>query len=168
MAETSKRYTERIVNHAEGPEPLATLAATADKLQSLIKGKSEAELRRRPALNRWSVNEIAAHLADGEIVCGFRIRFILGAPGSAIAAFDQDQWVVSGHYDKRDPQESIELFRAVRAANLALLNSLEAGQWKHFGVHSERGEESIECMVRMMAGHDLNHIAQIDKILQGE
>src|SRR6185295_3472698 len=105
------------------------------------------------------------HLADGEIVGGFRMRFILGAPGAAIVAYDQDKWVTSGHYDRRDPRKSLEQFRVLRDANLALLESLEPEQWQHCGIHSERGQESIELIVRMFAGHDLNHLQQIEKIL---
>lgn len=53
----------------------------------------------------------------------------------------------------------------LREENLALLQSLEPEQWKHYGVHFERGQESIEHIVRMCAGHDINHLQQIEKIL---
>jgi hypothetical protein len=111
------------------------------------------------------VSEIIAHLADGEIVGGFQVRFILGSPGSPVVAYDQDKWVTSGHYDKRDPQKSVELFGVLREANLALLESLKPQQWKQYGMHSERGKESIEHIVHMFAGHDVNHLQQIEKIL---
>jgi hypothetical protein len=94
------------------------------------------------------------------------MRMILGAPGTPIAAFDQDSWVTSGHYEKRDPRKSLEQFRVARDANLALLKSLKPEQWKHYGVHSERGQESIQHIVRMFAGHDINHIRQIESILR--
>jgi DinB superfamily len=93
------------------------------------------------------------------------VRFILGSPGSPVVAYDQDKWVASGHYDERDPQKSVELFRVLREANLALLESLEPDDWKQYGMHSERGKESIEHIVRMFAGHDVNHLQQIEKIL---
>lgn len=131
----------------------------------LIDGVSVDRLRRRPAPDQWSVSEILAHLADGEIVGGYRLRVILGSPGAPIAAFDQDNWVTSGHYDKRDPLKSLEQFRVLREGNLALLESLEPVQWRHYGVHSERGEESIEHLVHMFAGHDINHLQQIARIL---
>ena len=101
------------------------------------------------------------------MVVGYRLRVVLGAPGSHIMAFDQDRWVTAGHYDRRDPGTSVQQFRAVRDANLALLASLDAEQWTHAGMHSERGEESVEHMVRMAAGHDLNHVRQIEQILAG-
>src|SRR5208283_3949265 len=99
------------------------------------------------------------------IVGGYRVRMILGAPGTPIPGFNQDAWVTSGHYDKRDPRKSVEQFRVLREANLALLKSLTPEQWKHHGIHSERGEETVEHIVRMFAGHDLNHIQQIERML---
>jgi hypothetical protein len=32
-------------------------------------------------------------------------------------------------------------------------------------MHAERGKETIEQVVRLLAGHDLNHLRQIEKIL---
>jgi DinB family protein len=165
MKETAQQYIQRITGYVEGKQPLAEQAATAKKLERLIKGVPTARLRKRPAPDKWSVSEIVAHLADTEIVGGFRIRLILGAPGTPIAAFDQDSWVTSGHYAKRDPRKSVEQFRVVREANLALLKSLSPEQWKHYGMHSERGQETIEHIVRMFAGHDINHLQQIERIL---
>ena len=165
MKERAQQYIQRITAHVEGKQPLAVQAATAEKLERLIEGVSTSELRKRPAADKWSVNEIVAHLADAEIVTGFRLRFILGAPGTPITAYDQDSWVTSGHYEQRDPRKSVEQFRVVREANLALLKSLTPEQWKHYGIHSERGQETIEHIVRLYAGHDLNHLQQIERIL---
>jgi hypothetical protein len=165
MSETPQHYTQRILSYLEGKQPLAVQAETPAKLDRLIRGVSTARLRKRPAPEKWSVSEILAHLADGEIVGAFRMRLILGSPGTPIVAFDQDKWVTSGHYDKRDPRKSLEQFRVVREANLALLASLTPDQWKHYGIHSERGQESIEHIVRMFAGHDINHLRQIEGIL---
>jgi uncharacterized damage-inducible protein DinB len=166
MAETPQEYTQRIVAHAKGQDPIKIQSATNKKLARLIKGASPAKLRKRPMADKWSAAEILAHLADVEIVVGYRMRVILGAPGTPIQAFDQDSWVVAGHYHKRDPRKSIEQHRVAREANLALLKLLTPEQWKHYGQHSERGQESIEHIVRLIAGHDLNHISQIERALK--
>jgi hypothetical protein len=168
MNETAQQYIRRIKANVEGKEPLVVQAATPRKLERLIKGTPTSQLRKRPAAGRWSASEIVAHLGDAEIVIAFRMRLILGAPGSPIAAYDQDSWVTSGHYEKRDPHKSVEQFSVVRAANLALLKSLTPEQWKQYGMHSERGQETIEQIVRMTAGHDINHLQQIERILRGK
>ena len=165
MIETPTQYTQRIRQYVDGREPLAVQAATAARLEQLIAGLPTADLRKRPSADRWSVSEIAAHLADAEIVIGYRLRLILGCPGTSIVAYDQDTWVTSGHYAAREPRTSVELFRVLREANLALLESLDAEQWALYGVHSERGQESIEDVVHMTAGHDVNHLRQIEAIL---
>jgi hypothetical protein len=165
MTETPQQYTQRIIAHAEGKQPVAVQAATAKKLERSIKGVSTSKLRKRPAPNKWSVSEIAAHLADAEVAIGWRLRLILGAPGTPVTAFDQDAWVTSLHYEKRDPRKSVEQFRVAREANLALLKSLTPEQWKHYGMHAERGQETIEHIVRLIAGHDLNHLQQVERIL---
>jgi hypothetical protein len=165
MSETPRQYTQRILAHSHGQDPIKVQSATSKKLARLIKGFSNSKLRKRPAPDKWSVAEIVAHLADVEIVIGWRLRSILGDPGTPVQAYDQNAWVISGHYDKRDPVKSIELQRVVREANLSLLKSLSPDQWKHYGQHAERGQESIEHIVRMVAGHDVNHIRQIERIL---
>jgi hypothetical protein len=165
MSETPQQYSQRIMKTIEGKDPLKTQSATPKKLQTLVKRAPASKLRKRPAPDKWSVVEILAHLADTEIVVGWRIRSILGAPGTPIQAFDQDAWAAAGNYAKRDPLKSIEQFRAVRDANLALYKSLRPEQWKHFGMHAERGEENLQRILHMMAGHDINHLSQIERIL---
>ncbi len=165
MQETPQEYIKRILGNVEGFDPLKVQAGTAKKLERLIKGVPASRLRKRPAPEKWSVGEILAHLADSEIVVGWRLRQILGAPGTPIQAYDQDSWAAAGHYGKRDPRKSAELFRVVREANLALLKSLAPDQWMHHGMHAERGEETIERIVQMMAGHDINHTKQVERIL---
>ena len=166
MSETAQQYTQRILANAQGQDPIKVQSATAKKLDRLIKGVPNAKLRKRPAPDKWSVAEILAHLADVELVIGWRMRSILGAPGTPVQAYDQNAWVTTGHYDKRDPRKSVELHRVVREANLALLKSLSPDQWKQYGQHAERGQESVEHIVRMVAGHDVNHIQQIERILK--
>jgi len=166
MKETPQQYIQRMLSHTEGQQPLKIQAVTAKKIERLLKGVPAPKLRKRPAPDKWSVAEIIAHIADTEIAGAWRMRLILGAPGCPVPAFDQDAWVTALHYDKRDARKALEQFRVLRETNLALLKSLKPEQWKHSGIHAERGEESIEHMVRMFAGHDLNHLGQIERILK--
>lgn len=165
MSETVPQYMQRILGYAEGQQPLKIQAASAKKLERLLKGVPAAKLRKRPAPEKWSVAEIMAHLADSEIVTSFRLRQILGTPGTPIPAYDQEAWARSGHYEKRDARKSLAQFRTLREANLALLKSLSPEQWKHHGMHSERGAETIERLALLIAGHDLNHTRQIERIV---
>lgn len=165
MAETPQEYVQRILGNLQELEPLKVQAGTAKRLKRLIGKASPAKLRKRPAPQKWSAGEILAHLADCELVTGWRMRQILGAPGTPIQPFDQDSWAAAGHYEMRDPRKSLETFRVLREANLALLKSLTKEQWKHYGMHAERGQETIEHIARLNAGHDINHTRQVERIV---
>jgi hypothetical protein len=165
MPETPEQYRKRMLRQLEGKDPMNLQASTPKKIERLLKGVPAAKLRKQPVPGKWSIAEIVAHIADTELVGGFRIRLILGAPGTPITPFDQDVWVTALHYDKRDVLKSLEQFRALREANLALLKTLTREQWKQYGVHAERGPETVETIVSMFAGHDINHIKQMEAIL---
>jgi len=165
MKETVQEYVQRIQAKLAGQDPLKVQATTAKKLERLIQRAAPAKLRKRPAPEKWSPAEIIAHLADVEIVTSWRVRSILRAPGTPVQAFDQDAWVAAGPYAKRDARKSLEQFRILRDTNLALYKTLTPDQWKHHGIHAERGEESIERIVRMIAGHDINHLEQVEALL---
>jgi hypothetical protein len=165
MKETPQEYTERILSYVAGQDPLDIQVRTPKALERLIKGASASRLHQRPAPGKWSIAEILAHLADTEIVTSWRIRAILTAPGTPIQAFDQDAWFTAGHYDRRDPRKSIELLRVLREVNVEVFKTLTPEQWQHYGMHAERGAETVEHIVRLYAGHDLNHTHQIEQIL---
>ena len=165
MQETPQEYTQRMLGMLNGQSPLKIQAATPNKLGRLIGRASAGKLRKKPAPGKWSVAEIITHLADCEVVTGWRMRQILGAPGTPLQPFDQDSWAAALHYEKRDARKSLAQFRAAREGNLELLKSLTPEQWKQHGLHGERGPETIERIVGMMAGHDLNHLGQVERIV---
>ena len=153
-----------MIGLVDGQDPQRILADTANRIQSLVADLTPSDRQRRPDVQKWSVAEILAHLADAEVATGWRIRHILGAPGTAIQSFDQDAWALSGHYRERDADRSLAQFRALRDVHLELLSHLAPEQWQHDGLHAERGRETITHIVRMLAGHDVNHTGQIERI----
>ena len=164
MQETPQQYTQRILGHMDGKEPFKVQQDTPKKLQKLIKPLSKAHLTRRPEPGKWSIAEILAHLADAEVVASWRMRLIIGSNGVPIQAFDQDVWAETFGYSRRDPQVSLQTFRVLRENNIRMLKTLPRELWENYGMHSERGKETITHIVRLYAGHDLNHLAQIEKI----
>ena len=157
-------YKANILKYQQGKDFLALQAVAPATLAALTRDLSAEQLARRPAPDKWSIQEIAAHLADDELVGGYRIRLILSSPGVAIQAFDQDVWARTGRYATTDTTASVEIFQILRESNLTLLRKLTAEEWDLFGVHSERGAESIRDIAMYYAGHDLNHFAQIEAI----
>jgi hypothetical protein len=168
MQETPQQYTQRLLSYSEGKESLALQQAAPKKLAALLKGKNKKQLTRRPAPDKWSVAELVAHLADSEIAVAWRLRQILSNNGIPLQAYDQDSWASTFDYVHRDPKQSLEMFRVLRDSNVALLKAVPRKLWDNYGVHQERGNESVAHIVRLIAGHDLNHLQQIEKIVKAK
>jgi DinB superfamily len=166
MQESPQQYTQRILKNSEGQDPLRIQQTTPRKLAALLRGKTKRQLTRRPAPGKWSIAEIIAHLADAEIAISWRLRQILSSSGISLQAYDQDAWASTLDYAHRDPRQSLETYRVLRNANLALLKGIPKPLWDNYGVHQERGNESIAHMVRLTAGHDVNHLRQVESILK--
>lgn len=166
MNETPQEYTKRIRGYVNGKDALKIQKSTAKKLQKLIKPLSKKQMKRRPGPGQWSIAQILAHLADAEVVGSWRMRLILGNSGQPIQAYDQEVWADTFKYEDRDPKESLKVFRVLRENNLSLLKRMPDPLWENHGMHAERGKETISRIVEMFAGHDLNHLKQVEKIVK--
>ena len=168
MQETTEQYIARISRYVQGKDHFKVLQSTVKRLKSLIGRSLSRKLLLSPEPGKWSVSEILTHLAESELVFGYRLRLVLGANGTPVQAFDQNQWQANAGYLKKNTKRSFELFRVLRENNIALLRSLTKEQWDAYGMHQERGSENIARMVELYAGHDVNHLQQIEALMKGK
>ena len=142
---------------------MATIRGTAARLEQAVEARDTEGLNRAPAPGKWSVRDILAHLADCEVVFAFRLRQALAEDYHVIQPFDQDRWAAT--YSHYDAGAALAVFTAVRQWNLALIAGLKPEALTKLLTHPERGEMTFQVVVETMAGHDLNHLGQIDRIL---
>ncbi len=165
--ETFKQYERRLLGYLGKQNPIKVLRATPGKLGRLIKGVPRKKLTRRPASGKWSVLEILAHLCDVELAMGWRFRIIITRPGVKITAYNQEDWARDFEYSRFDASETLSLFRLLRQSNVNLLRLVSKQKLKSgYGIHEERGRQTVSDFVKMEAGHDLNHLSQIRKLLK--
>lgn len=166
MQETAEQYIHRILGYVEGEDAMKVQRATAGKLKKSIGGLTPTQLKWRPEPTKWSIAEIIAHLADAEIVASWRMRSVIGENGITIQPFDQDAWASAFKYRGRDAKRSLDVFRVLRENNLAMLKEIPRETWDNYGMHLERGKESIAHLARMFAGHDTNHVLQVERLVK--
>jgi uncharacterized damage-inducible protein DinB len=144
-------------------EPIPVLTTTVDHLRALTASLTPAQIDRSPAPEKWSIREITAHLADCETVFGFRLRQTLSEQHSIIQPFDQERW--SQRYAAYNFDSALALFEAARNWNLRLLTTISEEDRHRPTTHPERGTMTFWTIVETMAGHDINHTQQIEKIV---
>jgi hypothetical protein len=143
-------------------DPRQVVEATADRLQTLIESLGAEGAGRSFAPGKWSARQILCHLADCEIVFAFRLRQAMAEESHVIQPFDQDRWAAT--YDAFDTASALSVFSAVRNWNVRLINAMPAAALDRKLTHPERGEMTVQVVIETMAGHDLNHLGQIEKI----
>jgi DinB superfamily len=140
----------------------AILSSTPEALRTLLDQIGETEVETRPAPGKWSASEITCHLADCELVFGFRLRQTLAENNPTIQPFDQDKWAAT--YPGVDAELALRVFTALRGWNLELIQSAMPAAADRALTHPERGTMTFQTVVETMAGHDLNHITQLRRI----
>jgi methionine--tRNA ligase beta chain len=165
MHESPLQYRDRLLSLVGSADPWQILETTAARIRRAIAGRTLDELAWKPEPNRWSVTQILAHLADTELVGAWRFRSVLAQNAIELQPFDQNRWAEAFRYEAADPFESLELFAVTRTGTLRLLRRIDPDLMNNYGMHGERGRESASHLLNLYAGHDLNHLAQIEKLL---
>ena len=163
-AEHAAAYVSALIDLVGDREPMAILQDTRSALLQAIAPVSPDQIRQPERPGKWSIAQILQHLADSEIVLSWRYRLILSQNRPQLTGYDQDLWADRLHYEEADPTLALQLFSELRRANLRLLMRTAPADLYRVGLHSERGEESIEHIRRLNAGHDLLHLRQIERV----
>ena len=163
-AEERAKYAPAILDLLGSREPIDVLRETPEAAKRASAGLNADQIRTPEAPGKWSIGHVLRHLADSEVVWGWRMRLILAQDRPPITGFDQDLWAERLDYANADPNESLETFAVLRRDNLRLIERATPEDLERVGVHAERGEESAGYLVRLYAGHDLLHLNQISRI----
>jgi DinB superfamily len=150
--------------YLEHREPLTVAAATPAKIISLIRGLTPRQLARRPAPGKWSIREIISHLADTDMVMECRARWIAFEDHPTLVPFDQEKWAAGRAREKEPVTETLERFRLLRRSQLRLFRQASKADFRRTGFHPERGVVTLRVQLETLAGHDLNHLAQIQRL----
>ena len=136
------------------------MAATPALLAEAVASLGPERMERPRAPGKWSPREILCHLADCEIAFAFRLRQVTAEEGHVIQPFDQGKW--AEHYGGYDADAALATFSALRQWNLVFLETLPPESSAKKLTHPERGDMQFQDVIGTIAGHDLNHLGQLE------
>ena len=148
--------------YLEDQDPLRVIAETHSRLSALLDALGRDGADRVLVPGKWSARQILCHLADTELAFAFRLRQALAESHHVIQPFDQDKWAAI--YDAFEARAAVEVFGTVRKWNITLIKTIPPATLSKPLTHPERGEMTFRVLIETMAGHDLNHLRQLDGI----
>jgi hypothetical protein len=135
------------------------------EIAAAVSGLSEKILRYKPSQEKWCVLEVLGHLADAEIIYGYRVRQMLADTKAAIAPLDPDAWARNLNYLDSPPSELVAFYGLGRHHNLRLLRSLKLSDLSKSAFHPElQREMTVADLVERMGGHGAAHLQQIKNL----
>ena len=152
---------------AELNQKLRAIETGPSLIVAAVADVNDATLRRKPAPDKWCILEILGHLADIEVLYGYRLRQMLADKEPVIAPIEQDDWARNLGYLEASPAEHLDAYQAARRTNLRLLRRLKVEDLAKGAFHPElKRKVTVEELLGMMAGHDPNHAGQIERLKQ--
>jgi hypothetical protein len=155
-------YRDRLLGLLGDRNPLEALEANSKRVETVARRLGDAGLSRSYGPGKWTGKQILAHLADAEIGIAFRIRQVLSEDKHRIQPWDEGSW--ARRYTDVDVESALGSYLATRRWNLSLLRGLSPADLEREAFHPERGPETLGTIVRVLAGHDLNHLGQLERL----
>jgi uncharacterized damage-inducible protein DinB len=140
------------------------MAATPGLVHQAVCAMTPEQIEAPISEGKWSPRQIVAHLADCELAFGFRMRQTLAEEAYVTQAFDQDRW--AEHYSHYDMPSAMAMFRAAREWNVKLVGGLSEADLAREMTHPERGTMAFTGLLETIAGHDLNHLKQLQGVVR--
>ncbi len=148
--------------YLEGRDPVEVIRGTTAAIEQLVERMPAEQVALTTPGEKWNAREIVAHLADCDLVFGFRMRQALAMDSPTVQPFDQERWAL--RYGNVDLDSALAMFAANRRWNLLLIEGTTAEERKRTLTHPERGTITFWTIVETMAGHDINHLGQLERL----
>lgn len=144
-------------------DAIAVLSETPARIRAELARIGADAFTRTYEEGKWNVAQILTHLVQCEIGFSQRIRQALTVNDYVAQPFDQDDWMNSETVI--DGKVALETFCSLRQFDLLLFQYLTAEQRATALTNPERGQQTVNLLLEIMAGHDLNHIGHLESII---
>lgn len=159
------RYVQETIALLGDRDPVEVMTETPRWLKARLGNLAATAWHVPEGEGKWSLLQVIGHLADAEMVFGWRVRLVLTSENAPLTGYDQNAWLERFNYAGADPDVALEAFTAMRRWNLRVWHAATDADLDRMALHNERGPESLELLRGLVAGHDLRHRRQIERLL---
>jgi len=148
--------------YIDGRKAFPVLSATVGRLKDIVEKQDKVDRGKTNGGGKWDANQIVIHLIHSEINYAVRLRNALVLDDYVVQPFEQELWV--GREPEMPLDVAISIFESLRKLNLSLIQQITDSNKTQTFTHPEFGELSVGILLEIMAGHDLNHLGQIENL----
>jgi hypothetical protein len=150
-------YYEGYINLVKGDDIHKLLTAQSIETQGVLNSFSETLGNYAYAEGKWTVKEVVGHLIDTERVMAYRAMCIARGEKQSLPGFDQDTYVKTGNFNKRELFDLNYEFRLLRELNLLLSKGFDEEILQRRGI-ANNNEVTVLGLLYIIAGHEKHHM----------
>jgi hypothetical protein len=149
--------------HVGDRNPVELLTTTLEEYRDAAALLADASWNQPWAPGKWTMRQVMVHVAQWELIFGYRVMCALATPGFRIQPADQDALLL--HAGGVDGATAFAAFDGARRLNIGIIRPLSAGDRAIEVHHPEYGVLTIHDLTVQMAGHGIHHLKQIREAL---
>jgi hypothetical protein len=161
LASEYPEYYKPYVDLVPEGELLTLLKENLVKTIELFESLSEASGHFRYAEDKWSIKEVLGHMADTERIMSYRLLRIGRGDQTALAGFNENEYVEGSQINKLPIKRILEDFIAIRKATLTLFQNMPEEAWANIGF-ANNTDVTARAIGYIIAGHALHHFKIIN------
>ena len=155
---TISDYHKYYINLVKTDDILFELKSQSDEFTNYLSKLDEQQGNYTYAKGKWTIKEIAGHLADSERVFAYRALRFARNDKTSLPGFEQDDYVASANFNKRTLADLIQELRLIRASNLALFKTFTKEELERSGIASNNFY-TVNSLLYVIAGHEKHHFS---------
>ena len=130
----------------------------ADDLRMAVRGLEREDLVAFPVPGTWSIQQIAIHLMDSDLIIADRMKRVIAEDNPSLIGFDETKFVKNLFYDEQSVDDAVNIFEMNRRNFARVLRRLPDTAFNRVGTHNERGPLKLSDLLSGAVNHLKHHL----------
>ncbi len=140
-----------------------TYVAGGKQLVDAYAGLTRAQLIAVPVPGTWSLQQIAMHLFDSDLIASDRMKRIAAMEHPLLIGYDESAFSRLPGTNELDSHQACSIFAQCRQMTATILRSLPDESFTRYGIHNEAGKITLAEMIDSYIEHLDGHLAHAAK-----
>jgi hypothetical protein len=150
-------YQHAYINGVKEDDVLKALKKNTKEFKKFLKKIPHRKIDYAYAEGKWTIREVLQHIVDAERVFSYRALRFARKDETPLPGFDENSWAANAGAAKRNWNDLVDEFKAVRKSTELLFGSFTDDQLRAAG--SASGQPiNVLALGFLPAGHNIHHM----------
>lgn len=145
----------------ERREMIAKIRQLPEQIEAAVRGLNDQQMDTPYGPGKWTPRQVVHHLADSHMNAMLRMKTVLAEDHPTIKTYNQDDWARFRDASAIPVDSSLSIIRGLQHRMAEMLDHVKDSDWARKAMHPERGEITLDDLLKIYAYHGEKHCGQI-------